>query len=231
MKNGISNKKMVAMVLVSGLWGLVPAFGAIILIGPTTNNGSFESPVMGDVADQQTVPGSWTKTQPGTWPPYYVGLSQYHNGERPHASEGTQFLLMNNNGIYQTISATAMAGSIYSLAADYGNGDSGRTGNPDTYTFTLDAVNPSNPGDVVNLITGIVYNIDDSTWRTYSGTSAPVDIAQNGWNLRLTLSVPAIWSTIDNVNLTVPEPAGLLLLGLGALPVLARRRRHTAGTA
>ena len=83
------NQRMGSLIITSIIlvcFAHVPAFGGE-LMNSTTNNGSFESPNVG--ADVQQVPTGWS----------FSGSACYLTEEcawRPAASDGTQYLLLND---------------------------------------------------------------------------------------------------------------------------------------
>jgi hypothetical protein len=191
-------KMCLLTILVYVLEGLTPAFGESILINPATNNGSFELSACG--IDYLLVPDGWTFEGTNCF------LTRACSG-RPAASLDTQFILLFNDSISQTLSETAKTGYCYALKVDYGNGASGS----DCF-FKLEAVNPNNSNEVVSLIdSGAIPNSNPEGWKEYSATSSSVSAAQNDWNLRITLAGGSYWNTFDNVRVMAIAPTPVVI--------------------
>ena len=108
----------------------------------------------------------------------------------------------------------------------------------DTYTFSIDMINLGSGAPVAgmkieNWNAGLISDSGNitfavtSSWDTYT-FSYTVDPAATGLKFVPLLVVQPVGSSVgfDNVGVeVVPEPTSSVLLGLGALGLLARRRR------
>ena len=210
----MASKSRKMYLVLSAMVGLIISLASATLADNLITNGSFESPVCGN--DSQQIPAGWT------WSGGDIKAIMTHEcAWRPAAADGTQYVMMCLSSEYQTISETAQTGHTYTLTADYGRASS----NNCPHFFKLEAVNPSDSNDVVILVDGS--GLADSTkWSTFSATSAVLSADYNGWNLRVTIGTTAYWASFDNVQLTtaVPEPASMVLVGVGGLGLLLRRK-------
>ena len=222
--------------LLSGLLflaaGTAQSHAVLILMNPTTNDGSFESNTIGTNISPITLPPVWTITTSGpnaggllANPPHTVTLAGadgsdalFADGGSPNVTTATSFNLL--GGAYTAVSA----GDVF------------------TWSFMVNSFKADGAGTLrlnfggplVTVGTGFAGDADLSTFNTISGTYTATAADALGGQLSAVFSIATATGpgTVnvygDNVQLSVepvPEPASaLLLLGSGAMLLLRRRR-------
>ncbi|MCC7596946.1 FxDxF family PEP-CTERM protein [Janthinobacterium sp. FW305-129] len=210
------------LIKIAALTSLITA-GAANAATELVVNGSFESNAINTPFAQLSAVTGWTSSVSGnTAFEIQKGATQGgQSGFNPVAAAGTQYLELNAarlTSVSQAIATTA--GGTYALSFAY-------SGRPDTAGGANSLMNVYwgstllTPTALVGTTTGV--------WQTYSqnvtalGSSSLLRFESVG-----PVSAPTYGSYLDNVSVTtaVPEPESyaMMLLGLGLLGFMARRK-------
>jgi len=208
----------------------VPA-SAVVIMDPTTNNGSFETPDLADYGSA-SIPG-WN--HPGGNANFQIRQPGYMAG----ASNGSQSMhIVNLAGWYSDVltNSPLIAGETVSMSVDTGWDSWVNGATPQGSVYYLYAVDPGNFANLALILqfNGIAnYNGfgTDAGWATASNSA----LIQGGWNGWYTQIVVASGGTANNMvdNFVVtqtPEPAAMGLLATAGLALLSRNRRRFSAT-
>jgi len=188
-------------------------------------NGGFESPVLAanNWYPVASIPG-WSASPTGAnievWVQPFSGVAAY---------EGNQFVELNSNvasTIYQDV------GSVAGQSVGYAFAHRGRTG-VDTMRFTATDLGTDNMFGTADDTVLVTRTVSDGTsaWGAYADRG----FITSGNNIRLSFTavnpLGSVGNFLDAVRFdtSVPEPAGLALVGLGLVGIgLSRRRKQQA---
>ena len=186
-------------------------------------NGSFESDVISSPYAQLSTITGWTSSVSGnTAFELQKGATQGGlSGFNPVAADGKQYLELNTESLSSTSQTLATtAGSNYTLSFAY-------SGRPDTPGGANSLMNVY-WGSTLLTATSLIGNTG-GVWQSYSqnltalGSSTVLRFESIG-----PVSAPTYGSYLDNVSVmaAVPEPEtyAMMLLGLGLLGFMARRK-------
>jgi len=222
--------------LLSGLLLLAAgtqAHAGLILMNPTTNDGSFESNTSFNAAPV-SLPPVWTITATGpnlggllSNPPDAVVLAGangsdalFADGPSPNVTTATSFNLL--GGAYTAVSA----GDVFTWSFMVNSWQANGAG-----TLQLNFGGP-----LVTVGTGFAGDADLSTFNTISGTYTATAADALGGQLKAVFSIatatdPGVKNVYgDNVQLSVeplPEP-GTALFGIACVGIAAFRRRRSS---
>ncbi len=216
-----------SIIVAGALVAAAPSAAAVIAVA----NASFETQPAGGLPfggcgtgcsySIDVIPGWINNGATGQFQP---GSSSGNFAYFDYVPDGLTVAYSNNGSISQTVAATAVAGTTYTLLVDLG----WRHDYVDPGTITLFV------GGVSTLATGIPAAAGQ--WSTYTASYTAL-AADAGGAISVLLYSPGAQGDFDNVRLyddaaAVPEPAAwaLMLAGFAVVGVAARRRR-TAGVA
>lgn len=210
----------------------VAAFGDVIIMDPTTNNGSFETPDLGDYGSA-AIP-SWN--HPGGSSNFQIRQPGYLVG----ASNGTQSLhVVNLAGWYSNVltNTPLAAGETVTMSVDTGWDSWVNAAASQGSTYYLYAVDPNDFNNQALMLSfsGIAnYNGygTDAGWHTDSG-NALVQGAWDGWYTQVVVASGGTANNmVDNFVITmtgaVPEPSSALAACAVTGLALRRCRRRVA---
>lgn len=218
---------------------VVVGLGSQAALAAVFSNGSFEQPVVQGAV--QVLSGDFLPGLTGGWQSMTAAgangsnsLYQYNpdGNNWVKTSNGVQLLALNSagtGGIQQVFDTTA--GLTYQVSFDY---SAISTGGNQTYHLAYEVDNGSTALDAamvtpVELAVGTT-GLGSLGMPNYATETFSFVAASSSSTIRfVSLEAPsgAFGTVIDNVSITVPEPAGLALLGIVAPLVLRRSRRNS----
>jgi hypothetical protein len=177
--------------------GLVPVFGDVTLMDPTTNNGSFEVDV------PPSPPGYIQNTTLTGW-----WASNNYLDSTTTASQGVNCLQVLSNtwggaDVISEVIGAVQPGYYYTLRADAWQNELWGY----MATFRLVATDPSGTSTVDLVTVNAPLNKDPFVWSEFSGISKLADsTAYAGWTLKVSMhsqtEVGVSWIYLDNIRVT-----------------------------
>jgi len=226
-------KKLIVLLVMSCLATM--SMAQIVVMDPTTNNGSFEDPVGGD----------WANPGPGAVPGWNEGPVDFWM--RTLAFDGAQAIVANagtdgpHTYFSDVLAVPVPAGWTvdFSAAIGWAGGYADSLADPLAdfgQSLRLYAVNPGDALDRALLSTISGTAAGEGLWATPSD-SVVMPAVNDNWHFQVEVDsgiADAIanpgssgWGNLlDDVRVVAtPEPASLLLLGLGGVSLLRRRKK------